>query len=163
MEVPFLGHMVSPDGITVDPVKVKEVLEWKPLTSVSEVRSFLGLTGYYRRFIPSFCKIAKPITVRPPIEHHLQPPTCSSITAATSASAHCRSMNPEPVLSTSSPACRRRFPTADLRRCREPTTVGPSTAYAPNRDPHLRGLLNGTYFSAAHSRSIRFGRRAARR
>jgi hypothetical protein len=61
-EVPFLGHMVSPDGIVVDPSRVKEVLEWKPPTTVSEVQSFLGLAGYYRQFIPNFSKIVKPIT-----------------------------------------------------------------------------------------------------
>jgi hypothetical protein len=61
-EVPFLGPMVSPEGIAVDPGKVKEVLEWKLTTIMSKVRSFLGLAGYYRRFIPNFSKIAKPIT-----------------------------------------------------------------------------------------------------
>jgi hypothetical protein len=62
MEVPFLGHVISPEGIAVDPGKVKEVLDWMQPTSVSEVQSFLGWPGYYRRFILNFSKIAKPIT-----------------------------------------------------------------------------------------------------
>jgi hypothetical protein len=61
-EVPFLGHMVSPEGIMVGPSKVKEVLDWKPPTSVSEVQSFLGLVGFYQMFILNFSKVAKPIT-----------------------------------------------------------------------------------------------------
>jgi hypothetical protein len=57
-----LGHVVSLEGIAVDPSKVKEVLDWKPPTTVTEVRSFLGLADYYRRFILNFSKIAKPAT-----------------------------------------------------------------------------------------------------
>jgi hypothetical protein len=61
-EVPFLGHVVSPEGITVDPGKVKKLLEWKTPTSVSEVRSFLGLAGYYQRFILNLSNITKLVT-----------------------------------------------------------------------------------------------------
>jgi hypothetical protein len=60
-EVCFLGHVISPKGIAVDPGKVQDVLDWKPPTSITQVRSFLGLAGYYRRFIPNFSKISKPI------------------------------------------------------------------------------------------------------
>jgi hypothetical protein len=60
--VKFLGHTISSEGISVDPTKVQEVMDWKPPTSVHQIRSFLGLVGYYRRFIPDFCKIAKPMT-----------------------------------------------------------------------------------------------------
>ena len=47
-KVPFLGHVLSDEGISVDPSKVQEVMNWKAPTSVHEVRSFLGLAGYYR-------------------------------------------------------------------------------------------------------------------
>jgi hypothetical protein len=57
-----LGHVVSPEGITVDPNNVKEALDWKPRTTVSEVRNFLGLASYYQRFIPNFSKIVKSVT-----------------------------------------------------------------------------------------------------
>jgi len=49
-------------GISVDPSKVQEVMDWKPPTSVHQIRSFLGLAGYYRKFIPDFSRIAKPMT-----------------------------------------------------------------------------------------------------
>jgi hypothetical protein len=61
-EVSFLGHVVSNGGIAVDLSKVQDVLNWKPPTNVSEIHSFLGLAGYYRRFIEGFSKLAKPMT-----------------------------------------------------------------------------------------------------
>jgi hypothetical protein len=60
--IKFLGHTISSDDISVDPNKVQEVLDWKPPTSVHQIRSFLGLAGYYRCFIPDFSRIAKPMT-----------------------------------------------------------------------------------------------------
>jgi hypothetical protein len=57
--VKFLGHTISGDGISVDPSKIQELLDWKPPTSVHQICSFLGLAGYYRRFIPEFSRIAK--------------------------------------------------------------------------------------------------------
>ena len=60
--VKFLGHTISSEGIAIDPSKVQEVMDMKPSTSVHQIRSFLGLDGYYRRFILNFSRIAKPMT-----------------------------------------------------------------------------------------------------
>jgi hypothetical protein len=60
--VKFLGHTISSDSISIDHSKVQEVLDWKPPTSVHQIHSFLGLAGYYHRFIPDFSRIAKPMT-----------------------------------------------------------------------------------------------------
>ncbi|GJW89564.1 putative reverse transcriptase domain-containing protein [Tanacetum coccineum] len=62
-EVQFLGHVVNRNGIHVDPSKVESVKNWKTPESPTEIRSFLGLAGYYRRFIENFSKIAKPLTL----------------------------------------------------------------------------------------------------
>jgi hypothetical protein len=59
VEVAFLGHNISAGGVSVDPGKVKDVLNWMPPTSVTEIPIFLGLAGYYRCFIKDFSKIAK--------------------------------------------------------------------------------------------------------
>ena len=59
--VGFLGHVVSTDGIYVDPQKVEVVANWEQPTTVTEVLSFLGLAGYYHRFIEGFSKIAGPL------------------------------------------------------------------------------------------------------
>ena len=60
-QVAFLGHVVSKDGIQVDPKKMEAIIEWPRPTTVTEVRSFLGLAGYYRRFVKDFSKIAAPL------------------------------------------------------------------------------------------------------
>lgn len=60
--VSFLGHVIFSGGITVDPSKVDDVLQWETLNSVMEIRSFLGLASYYRRFIEGFSKLEIPLT-----------------------------------------------------------------------------------------------------
>ena len=61
-EVAFLGHIITAEGVKVDLEKVMAVSEWKQPTNETKIHSFLGLAGYYRRFIEGFSKIARPMT-----------------------------------------------------------------------------------------------------
>ena len=61
-EIQFLGHTVSQEGIAVDPAKIQAIVQWEQPTTPTEVRSFLGLAGYYRKFIEGFSKLASPLT-----------------------------------------------------------------------------------------------------
>ncbi|GJW75286.1 putative reverse transcriptase domain-containing protein [Tanacetum coccineum] len=61
-KVAFLGHIVSAEGITMDPAKVEAITKWPRPTSMTEVRSFLGLAGYYHRFVEGFSRLALPLT-----------------------------------------------------------------------------------------------------
>ena len=61
-EVKFLGHVVSEQGVVVDPAKIEVVMKWESSKNVTEVRSFLGLAGYYWRFVKGFSKLVMPMT-----------------------------------------------------------------------------------------------------
>jgi len=61
-KVHYLGHIISSEGIVVDSAKIDAILEWPTPSNVHEVRSFMGMEGYYWRFVDEFSKIASPIT-----------------------------------------------------------------------------------------------------
>jgi hypothetical protein len=61
-EVGFLGHVISAGGVSVDPSKITFIMERKAPTNPTEVRAFLGLAGYYRKFVEGFSSIACPLT-----------------------------------------------------------------------------------------------------
>jgi hypothetical protein len=62
-EVLFLGHIINREGLALDPKKVAAILDWKAPKDVREIKSFIGMTSYYWRFIEGFSKIARPMTV----------------------------------------------------------------------------------------------------
>jgi len=61
-KVAFLGHVLTAEGVAVDPTKIEAVKDWEQPRNVTDIYGFLGLAGYYRRFIENFSKIAKPMT-----------------------------------------------------------------------------------------------------
>ena len=61
-EIQFLGHIISEEGIRVDPSKIQDIVNWKRPTKVTEIHSFLGFAGYYRRFVQDFSRIAGPLS-----------------------------------------------------------------------------------------------------
>ena len=61
-KIQYLGHVLTKEGILVDPEKIKAFEDWSVPKDVSDVWSFMGITGYYQRFIEGFSKIANPIT-----------------------------------------------------------------------------------------------------
>jgi len=63
VEVDFIGHRITQEGLKMDDHKVKAILDWEPPRSIVILRSFLGLAYYYRKFIKNFVKITKPLTI----------------------------------------------------------------------------------------------------
>ena len=61
-KIPYLGHIISKDGIEMDPKKVETITNWPEIKSIKQLRAFLGLMGYYRRFLAGFAEMAKPLT-----------------------------------------------------------------------------------------------------
>ena len=61
-EVKFLAHVVSEQGVAIDLARTEAVMKWEPLMNVTEVHSFLGLAGYYQRFVEGFSKLSMPMT-----------------------------------------------------------------------------------------------------
>eukprot|EP00253_Pinus_taeda_P033939 PITA_33939 len=61
-QIQYLGHIITKDGIAVEPEKIKTIMEWPIPKDVADIRSFMGLASYYRRFVEGFSRVAYPIT-----------------------------------------------------------------------------------------------------
>ncbi|KAL9858921.1 putative nucleotidyltransferase, Ribonuclease H [Arabidopsis thaliana] len=61
-KIGFMGHVISEEGVAVDPEKITTITQWPRPKNATEIRSFLGLAGYYRKFVEGFASIAKPLT-----------------------------------------------------------------------------------------------------
>jgi hypothetical protein len=71
-KVSFLGHVISKDGVAVDPSKIEAIVNWQRPTNVREIHSFLGLAGYYRRFVEGFSNLSSPLTALTKKNVHFQ-------------------------------------------------------------------------------------------
>jgi hypothetical protein len=90
-QVIFLGHIVSEEGVATDPAKTKKVAEWPEPTNAQEVRQFLGLASYYRRFVKDFATVAEPL-------HQLTEKTRFQMDYRMPCVFHCSPPTPAPVL-----------------------------------------------------------------
>jgi hypothetical protein len=112
-ELGFLGHRLSRAGVSVDPRKVQSITEWATPTSCSEVRRFMGLANYYRRFVEGYAELAAPLgALGSPMARFVW-----TADAQASFDALKRALSSAPVLRTFDPARRAVLTTDASLRC----------------------------------------------